>query len=50
MNTIKIGNVEFNVDSFPYKTKREFMSAYSDNKFKFDREDAWKELRKYIKK
>ena len=50
MNTIKIGNTEFNIDSFPYKTKRDFMTAYSSDTFKFDREKAWKELRKYIKK
>lgn len=50
MDYLKFGNVEFCVSSFPFKTKREFMSAYKSDVFKFDKEKAWSKLKQYVTK
>lgn len=49
LKTVKFGNVEFRIDDFKIKTKSEFKEAYKAPCFKFNRDEAWNELRKYIK-
>lgn len=48
MKHIEFGNVSINLDNFRCKTKTEFLRKFSDTKYKFDKIEAWKELRKHI--
>lgn len=50
IKTVKIGNTEFRVDNFRFKTKKEFVDFYKgrDN-FKFNRDDAWDILKQFVK-
>ena len=50
MKTIKFGNTEIRIDDFKIKSKREFKSIYSNKVHKFDLDEAWEELKKYVKK
>lgn len=48
MKTFKIGNTSFNLENLAFSTKAEFMKIYDKPVFKFDKEDAWNELKKHV--
>lgn len=49
MNSLRIGNTEFNVDALEGITKEEFYSMYKAS-LKGDTDEAWKAIRKKIGK
>ena len=49
MNTYKIQNTTFNVDRLAFKTKPEFIAIYKTHMTAANLEEAWKELKQYIK-
>lgn len=48
MKQVKFGNTSWNLDKIAFKTKADFLKKYSAPLYKFDKEEAWNELKKYI--